>query len=143
MLPETVTYESNGKLKNIASAGIMKGDLYGRVPGFRSRRRATPPVVLAVYLPEDASITDYQLLRLHAGADTREFLSAAGGVLHTTGNQTRDLVDFAPRKIAPRLYEIAFPAETVRGEFGLLVPGTSETSGKEQTGKIYTVSITE
>ena len=142
-LPEIVNFESSGKLKDIASAGIVKGDLNGRIAGSRSRLNATFPVTFAVYLPETVEITEYQLVRLHTTADAREFLSAAGGVLHTTAGATRDAVDFQPEKIAPRLYQITLPASAGKGEYGLLAPGTASSSNKESSGKIYTVSVAQ
>ena len=142
-LPEIVNFESSGKLKDIASAGIVKGNLNGRIAGSRSRLNATFPVTFAVYLPETVEITEYQLVRLHTNADTREFLSAAGGVLHTSAGATKDAIDFQPEKIAPRLYQITLPASTGKGEYGLLAPGTASSSNKESSGKIYTVSVAE
>jgi hypothetical protein len=142
-LPEIVNFESSGKLKDIASAGIVKGDLNGRIAGSRSRLNATFPVTFAVYLPETVEITEYQLLRLHPTADAREFLSAAGGVLHTSAGATRDAIDFQPEKIAPRLYQITLQPGAGRGEYGLLAPGAANSSNKESSGKIYTVSVAE
>jgi hypothetical protein len=141
MLPEIVYFESSDKLKNIASAGIVKGDLNGRIEGSRSRLNATFPVTFAVYLPENIEITEYELLRLHPGIDAREFLSASGGVLHTTAGATRDAVEFQPQKMAPRLYQITLPASAGSGEYGLLAPGTNPGSNKEASAKIYTVSV--
>jgi hypothetical protein len=141
MLPEIVYFESSGKLKNIASAGIVKGDLNGRIDGPRSRLNATFPVTFAVYLPENVEITEYQLLRLHTSVDSREFLSASGGVLHTTAGATRDAIGFQPQKLAPRLYQITLTASAGSGEYGLLAPGTNTGSNKGASGKIYTVSV--
>jgi hypothetical protein len=142
-LPEIVNFESSGKLKDIASAGIVKGNLNGRIAGSRSRLNATFPVTFAVYLPETVEITQYQLLRLHPAADAREFLSAAGGVLHTSAGATRDAIDFHPLKIAPRLYQITLQPSAGKGEYGLLAPGPANSSNKESSGKIYTVSVAE
>jgi hypothetical protein len=143
ILPEIVNFQSSGKLKDIASAGIVKGNLNGRIEGSRSRLNATFPVTFAVYLPETVEITEYQLLRLHPTADAREFLSAAGGVLHTTAGATRDAVDFQPQKLAPRLYQITLESSAGKGEYGLLAPGAANSSNKESSGKIYTVSVAQ
>ena len=143
MLPEIVNFESSGKFKNIASAGIVKGNLNGRIEGSRSRLNATHPVSFAVYLPEGTAITEYQLLHLHINAGSREFLSASGGALHTAAGATRDTVEFQPQKLAPRLYQITLPSSAGRGEYGLLVPGASTSSNKGTSGKIYTVSVAE
>jgi hypothetical protein len=143
MLPEIVIFESSGKLKNIASAGIMKGNLNGRIDGPRSRLNATLPVIFAVYLPEGVAITEYQLLRLRPNADTRQFLSAAGGVLHTSAGAAKDTVEFQPEKIGPRVYQITLMPSLGRGEYGLLAPGATTGSNKETTGKIFTVSVAQ
>jgi len=143
MLPETVNFQGtgSGKLRKIASAGIMKGDLEGRIEGARARLNASLPLVFAVYLPENVEITEYVLLELHPAGSARTFLSAAGGLLHTHAGARRDEIEFQPEKLAPRLYQITLPASEGKGEFGLLAPGTSLASNKDATGKIYTVSI--
>jgi|CZKF01.1.fsa_nt_gi hypothetical protein len=143
MLPEIVIFESSGKLKNIASAGIVKGNLNGRIEGPRSRLNATLPVSFAVYLPEGVAITEYQLLHLHINAGSREFLSASGGALHTAAGATRDEVEFQPQKLAPRLYQITLTPSAGRGEYGLLAPGATSSSNKGTSSKIYTVSVAE
>lgn len=143
MLPEIVVFESSGKLKNIASAGIVKGNLNGRIAGSRSRQNATFPVTFAVYLPEGAAITEYQLLRLHSNGGVREFLSASGGVLHTEAGATKDEVEFQPQKLASRLYQITLQPGAGRGEYGVLAPGATTSSNKETSGKIYTVSVAD
>jgi hypothetical protein len=143
MLPEIVIFESTGKLKNIASAGIMKGDLNGKIEGSRSKVNASLPLAFAVYLPETVDITGYVLLRLHPGGDARTFLSASGGLLHTQAGAQRDEVEFQPEKLAPRLYQITLPAIEGMGEYGLLAPGSQTTANKETSGKIYTVSVVE
>ncbi len=141
MLPEIVIFESSGKFKNIASAGIVKGNLNGRIDGPRSKLNAILPVSFAAYLPEGVAITEYQLLRLHPNAGSRQFLSAAGGVLHTSAGAARDEVEFQPQKLAPRLYQITLTPSAGRGEYGLLAPGESTTSNKETKGKIFTISV--
>ena len=143
MLPEIVIFESSGKFKNIASAGIVKGNLNGHIEGTRSKLSASFPVTLAVYLPETVEISEYQLLHLHPNADSRTFLSAAGGVLHTSAGAMKDAIDFQPEKMAPRLYQITLQPSAGKGEYGLLAPGTTNSSNKETSGKIYTVSIAE
>jgi hypothetical protein len=143
MLPEIVIFESSGKFRNIVSAGIVKGDLNGRIDGPRSRLNATLPVNFAVYLPEGVAITEYQLLRLRPNAGSRQFLSAAGGALHTSAGAARDEVEFQPQKLAPRLYQVTLTPSAGRGEYGLLAPSATASSNKETKGKIYTVSVAE
>jgi len=143
MLPEIVNFQSKGKITDIVTAGILKGDLDGRIEGSHSRVVVALPVVFAVYLPETFDITEYVLLELHPTANARTFLSAEGGLLHTKPDAHEDQIDFQPEKLAPRLYQITLPAIEGKGEYGLLAPGTKITSSKEATGKIYAVSATE
>jgi hypothetical protein len=143
MLPEIVNFESTERLRNIASAGIMKGDLEGRIEGTRGRVDATLPAVFAVYLPETVEITEYVLLELHPTSNARTFLSAEGGALHTHAGAHRDEIDFQPEKLAPRLYQITLPSIEGKGEYGLLAPGIRSTSNKETSARIYTVSVAE
>jgi hypothetical protein len=143
ILPEIVNFQSTGKLRNIASAGIMKGDLEGRIEGMRARVDATLPVVFAVYLPQTVEITQYVLLELHPTSNARTFLSAEGGVLHTQPGAHRDEIDFQPEKLAPRLYQITLPVDAGNGEFGLLALGNRSLESKDATAKIYTVSVAQ
>jgi hypothetical protein len=143
ILPENVTFESASKLADIASAGIVRSDLNGKIEGAHAQTFAKLPVVFAVYLPENVEITEYALLELHPTQNTRMFLSAEGGFLHTEARAQRDQIVFLPEKLAPRLYQITLPADEGSGEYGLLAPGVKRTSNKEVTAKIYTVSATE
>ena len=143
ILPEIVNFQSTGKLRNIASAGIMKGDLEGRIEGMRARVDATLPVVFAVYLPQTVEITQYVLLELHPTSNARTFLSAEGGVLRTQPGAHRDEIEFQPEKLAPRLYQITLPVTEGSGEFGLLALGSRSTANKDATAKIYTVSVAQ
>jgi hypothetical protein len=143
MTPENVNFQSTGKIRNIASAGIMKGDLEGRVEGSRAKVEATLPVVFAVYLPEHVEITQYLLLALHRTSNARTFLSAEGGVLHNQPAAHRDEIDFLPEKLAPRLYQITLPETEDKGEYGLLDLGNRSAPSKDAAARIYTVSVTE
>jgi hypothetical protein len=143
MTPETVVFKSAVKIQDIATAGILKSDLNGRIEGPHSQVNVTLPLVFAVYLPVDAAITDYFLLELHPTSNARMFLSAEGGLLHTKPGAHQDQIDFQPEKLAPRLYQITLPASEGKGEYGLLAPGTRSTSSKEVIGKIYTVTVAE
>jgi hypothetical protein len=143
LLPEIVIFQSTGKIKDIATAGIVRSDLDGRIGGAHSRFNVELPAVFAVYLPATAEITEYVLLELHSDSNTRTFLSAEGGLLHTRAGAHRDEIAYQPEKLAPRLYQITLPAIEGKGEFGLLAPGTQSTPNKEVSGTIYTVSVTE
>jgi hypothetical protein len=143
MMPEIVNFKTGGVLKNVASAGIVKGDLNGHIAGSKAKLSGTFPITIAVYVPEGVAITEYQLLRLHPSGGSREFRSVTGGVLHTSGGATRDAIDFQAQKIAPRIYQIILQSNLGKGEYGLLPPGATGSSNLGSSGKIYSVSIPE
>lgn len=143
LLPEVVNFKTGGVLKNLASAGMVKGDINGHINGSKARASLTFPVTLAVYVPEGTAISEYQLLRLHPNSNSREFRSVTGGVLHVSGGATRDLLDFQSEKIAPRLYKITMQSALGKGEYGLLPPGAIGSSNMGSSGKIYAVSVPE
>jgi len=141
--PEVVNFKTGGVLKSIGTAGIVKGDVNGRLNGEHSKTGLKTPVSLLVYVSEGVAITEYQLLRLRDSKDAREFRTVTGGVMHVSGGATRDLVPFESKKTAPRTYEIVLPA-LGSGEYGLLPPaGGDSTSSSGRIGKIYSFRLVE
>ena len=115
----------------------------GHIQGPNGKTKTTFPVVIAVRTVEGTGINEYQLLRLRAHSDNREFRSVTGGVIHSSGGATRDSVDFKSEKIAPRLYQITLDSSLGKGEYGLLPPGSVTSSNMASGGKIYSFSIPE
>ena len=143
MLPEVVNWKTGGVLKNIASAGMVKGDVNGRINGPNSRNSVKTPLEFLIYAAEGVAITEYQLLRLRAQKDGREFRTVTGGVLHVSGGATRDLVPFEGKKIASRMYVITL-LNLGAGEYGFLAPGSVASShASAQLGKMYTFRLLE
>jgi len=141
--PEVVNFKTGGVLKSIGTAGIVKGDVNGRVNGEHSRTGLKSPVSILVYVAEGVAITEYQLLRLRENKDSREFRTITGGVMHVSGGATRDLVPFEGKKIAPRTYEIPLPT-LGSGEYGLLPPAAGDsTSSSGRIGKVYSFRLIE
>lgn len=141
LAPEVVNFKTGGVLKNIGSAGIVKGDVNGHVNGEHSKTVLKTPFELLVYTSEGVAITEYQLLRLRAQKDSREFRTVTGGVMHVSGGQTRDAIAFESKKIAPRTYQIGLPNLTA-GDFGLLPPASADaTASSGRIGKIYSFRI--
>jgi hypothetical protein len=130
--PDIVNWKSGGVLKTIATAGIRHGDINGHVLGASSHTSLARPLELLIVAPDGVALNEYQLLRLRANKDNREFRTVTGGILHAQSGSERDLVPFDGKKIASRIYEVTFPAAAGSGEYGVLPP--SSTSG---SGKIY------
>jgi hypothetical protein len=144
VVAEVVNFKTGGALKSIASAGLIKGDMNGHIGGKNSRLALKTPAEFIIYVPEGRSPGEYQLLRLHVNSDNREFRSVTGGVVHVTGGAIRDDVNFTPKKIAPRIYQITLGADIGRGEFGFLPPlDVVSQKNIASSGKIYTFSIVE
>jgi hypothetical protein len=141
--PEIVNFKTGGILKSIATDGLVKGDINGHIPGAHAKQVFTFPIVLAVYVPEGVDIAEYQLLRLRANSNNREFRSVTGGVVHSSGGAQRDSVQYQSIKIAPRVYKIVLDQALGKGEYGLLPPGSYTSSNMASGGKMYTISIPE
>jgi hypothetical protein len=139
---EVVNFKTGGVLKQLATVGIVKGDLNGLIGGRKSRLDLNAPATFILYVPEGRSPGEYQLLRLHETGEGREFRSLTGGVVHVSGGAIRDTVDFTSRKLGPRVYQIILPAEIGKGEYGFLPPmDTVSEKSMASSGKIYTFSF--
>jgi hypothetical protein len=143
LLPEVVNFKTGGAMKKFMTDGIVKGDVNGHIEGKHAKISVTFPVVFAVYVSEGIAITEYQLVRLRENNDSREFRSVTGGVVHQSGGAKRDLVDFKPEKIAPRLYQVTLDASAGKGEYALIPPGAYSSSNMASGGKVYSVSVIE
>ena len=139
---EVVNFKAEGALKHYASAGLVKGEMTGLVGGNRSQLNLKLPTKFILYVPEGRAPGEYQLLRLHENADSREFRAANGGIVHDEGGALRDIVDFTPKKIAPRLYLIELSEDYERGEYGFLPPSDLPLGNSIPTAtKIFSFSL--
>ena len=141
--PEIVNFKTGGVLKTIGTAGIVKGDINGHLNGEHSKTGLKSPVEILVYTSEGTAVEEYQLLRLHDSKDAREFRTVTGGIVHSSGGATRDLIPFESKKIAPRTYQITLP-NLGSGEYGMLPPTAGDGTGSSgRIGKIYSFRIIE
>lgn len=143
LMPEIVNFKTGGAMKKFMTNGIVKGDVNGHINGKQGKTLITFPAVFAIYVPEGTAITEYQLLRLRESGNAREFRAVTGGVIHESGGSSRDIVDFQPQKLAPRVYQITLEAALGKGEYGFLPPGNFSAKNMGSTGKIYAVSVPE
>jgi hypothetical protein len=141
--PEVINWKTGGIFKSIATAGIVKGDVNGNIEGKQSRNRVNTPLEFLIYAPEGVAITEYQLLKLRENKQYREFRTVTGGVLHTKGGATRDLVSFEGKKVASRTFLVTLSGIST-GEYGFLPPGAfASASSSSSLGKMYTFSLLE
>ena len=142
ILPEVVNWKTGGVIKSISTAGIVKGDINGHIPGAHSRTAVTLPLEIVIFTPEGVAITEYQLIRLHEQRDSREFRTVTGGVMHVSGGATRDIVPFESKKVANRTYRVLMP-HLGAGEYGFLPPGAFASASSASIGKMYTFHLLE
>lgn len=139
---EVVNFKNEGALKHYASAGVIKGEMTGLVGGNRSPLTLKMPAQFILYIPEGRAPGEYQLLRLHPNADSREFRAANGGIVHDSGGALRDVIDYTPKKIAPRVYLIEIGEDYDRGEYGFLPPSDTVLGNNIPTAtKVYSFSL--
>lgn len=148
VLPEVVNWKTGGVLKNIASAGVVKKDVNGHLPGPHSRNSVASPMEFKIVTSEGVAITEYQLIRLRANPtkDYREFRTITGGVFNTKSGAMRDMVPFESKKIGPKIYSVVLPTTLGAGEYGFIYLGAAGGSGGMSSlsmGKMYTFRLLE
>ena len=145
VLPEVVNWKTGGALKSFASAGIVKKDVNGNIPGPNSRNSVKSPLEFLIVAAEGVSITEYQLIRLRAKDNYREFRTVTGGVFNQQSGAMRDMVPFEGKRISSRTFSVLLPNNLGSGEYGFLSPGAIGSSGNSQAqiGKMYSFRIVE
>lgn len=141
MEPEIVGWQSGGVVKSLATLGITKGHVNGKVMGENSQLRLAAPVEFIIKTVEGTSVTEYQLLKLYKKSNRREFRALTGGVFHASGGAERTALQFNSEKIGNRTWRIRLD-RLGTGEYGFLPPGVSSAS-LSASGKIYTFTILE
>jgi len=139
--PEVVNWKTGGVVKNIVSLGVVKQDVNGHLDGKRSRTLVSSPLEFMIVTPEGVAINEYQLIKLNQNDDDREFRTMTGGVFHSKGGATKDMVPFESQKVASRTFTITLTM-TKEGEYGFLPPGAlTQASAASTLGKMYTFSV--
>jgi hypothetical protein len=133
--PEPVNWQTGGVIKELGTAFIVKGDVNGRLAKPTSPTKITMPTELYVYCPEGSGITEYQLLKLRAHSDSREFRAVTGGVFHVSGGAKRDTLEFESVQLGDRAYLIKLGGALGVGEYGILPPGAI-TDGRNASAQL-------
>jgi hypothetical protein len=140
---EQVNWKTGGVLKSIATEGIIKGDVNGRINGGASATQMNTPLDFLIKTPDGVEATDYRLVHLHEKSDAREFRTVTGGIFHRSGGSSRDAISFVQTRIAKHIYKIRLAANLPRGEYAFLAPGLTNSSASGSTGKAYTFRLVE
>jgi hypothetical protein len=140
---ERVVFKQGGAAKSVLTHGIISKDMNGHLEGPKSPLVLPTGVEILIYAPAGTAGDEYQFLRLVQKSTWREFRVETGGVFHSETGSDRDQVDFHPVKVGPQLYTFTVPVDIIKGEYGVLPPGSSNVKGIEGSGKIFTFSIIE
>jgi hypothetical protein len=140
---ERVVFKSSGWLKSVATHNIMKQDMNGHLDGPKSPLVLQTGIEVLIYTPPGTDAAEYDFLRFEQHKDGREFRTLTGGVFHSESGSARDELEFHPVRIAPQMYTFKVPNDIIKGEYGVLPPGSSNQRGFADTGKIFTFSIPE
>ncbi len=140
--PEIVNWQTGGVLKRIATVGVVKGDVNGRVNGAHSRNAVRTPLEFLIVTAEGVAITEYQLIHLREQRDRREFRTVTGGVFHSSGGATRDLLQFEGQKVLNRTFLVKLPTLGA-GEYGFLQASASTSGSSANLGKMFTFRVGE
>jgi hypothetical protein len=143
LFPEVVNWRTGGVLKSVATVGVIKGDMNGRLTGSSSRNTMKPPLDFLLITADGVAITEYQLLHLRPQKEGREFRTVTGGVFHVSGGSTRDVIPFEGKRVGPHAFTISLTTIN-HGEYGFLAP-TSDMSNKavSSLGKMFTFRVME
>lgn len=140
---ERVQFKSGGWVKSTLTHDIIKQDQNGYVNEARSPLRLDTGVEILIYAPAGTQPEEYDFLRFREKTHGREFRVKTGGVFHSETGSDRDEIEFHPHKIGPQMYTFTVPRDIEKGEYGVLPPGSSNTPGLSNAGKIFTFSIRE
>ena len=140
---ERVQFKSGGWVKSTLTHDIVKQDLNGNVTGAKSTLMVNTGVQILIYAPAGTQAEEYDLIRFREHSGSREFRVKTGGVFHTETGSNRDEIEFHPTRLAKNMYTFTIPTDIEKGEYGVLPPGSSNTPGISNAGKIFTFSIRE
>jgi hypothetical protein len=95
---ELVGWQSGGALKHVATLGLDKGHVNGKVMNAKNPLQLARPVIFVIKTPEGTSATEYQLLQLYEKENRREFRAMTGGVIHSSGGGSETHFPLSPKK---------------------------------------------
>jgi hypothetical protein len=139
--PEVVGWQTGGIMKSMATGGLTKGHINGKIMKPKSPIQVPTPVEVYIRTPEGTSVGEYQLLKLDEKGNRREFRALTGGIIHASVGSEKNSVAMEPEKVAKSTWRIKL-ADLRKGEYGFLPPGLSSQS-ISSAGKIYTFGVIE
>lgn len=140
--PEVVIWQTGGMFKRFATAGIVQGDVNGRIKGANSDNAVKTPLEFIIVAPEGVDISEYQLIHLRELRDAREFRTVAGGIFSSSGGATRDAIQFEGTKVFSRTFSVKLTKLDV-GEYGFMPTSSAVAGSSANVGKMYTFQVSD
>jgi|SRR5271157_526079 len=136
LLTEDVEWKTSGAMKNIASAGIVKKDLDGTLPGPSSRNFLTNPMEIVLSLPSGVTVNSYILLPMRPKNGLREFNV---GPVNQRSGVAKGAIPFGVEKVGENLFRMVLQTPLAPGEYGILAATPADSAGGDS--KMYTFRI--
>lgn len=135
LLTEEVEWRTSGAMKSIASAGIVKKDLKGSIPGPSSRNFLTNPMEIILSPPKGVTVNTYILLPMKPKDGLREFNV---GPVNRKSGVAKGAIPFGVEKVGDNTYRMVLQTPLGPGEYGILTatPSDASTSSKMHTFRI-------
>ncbi len=137
LLPEIVEWRTSGALKNFVSAGIVKKDLKGDIPGTSSPNFLTNPMEILLRPPSGTNVNSFLLLPLKQEDGRRQFNV---GPVNRKSGVAKGAIPFGVEKVGDDLYRVVLPTQLGPGEYGFLSAIPAQDSVTE-TGKMRTFRV--
>ena len=133
LLTEQVEWKTSGAMKNIASAGIVKKDLDGAIPGPSSRNFLTNPMEIILSPASGVTVTSYILLPMKPKNGLREFNV---GPVNQKSGVAKGALPFGVEKVGENMYRMVLQTPLAPGEYGILEATPPDSGGG--SSKMYT-----
>ena len=140
--PEVVIWQTGGMFKRFATAGIVQGDVNGRIKGAKSNNVVKTPLEFIIVAPEGVDIAEFQLIRLRKQRDAREFRTVTGGIFSSSGGATRDAIEFEGTRVSSRTFSVKL-TKLDAGEYGFLPTSSAAAGSSANVGKMYTFQVSD
>ena len=141
--PELVKYRDGGALKSVLTNNVYKKDKNGVVSGPRATLVVGTGTEMMIVAPKLADPVEYIILRFRTHSDRREFRVETGNIFHSQSGADRDQLEIPIHKVSSGVFAFTVPKDLVKGEYGVLPPGSAGAPGISHAGKIYTFAIRE
>ena len=136
LIQEEVEWKTSGAMLNIASAGIVKKDLNGKIGGASSRNFLQNPMEIVIAPPSGLTVNSYVLLPMKSSKTDREFNV---GPVNKKSGVAKGAIPFGVEKVGEGQFRIVLPTPLGPGEYGILAVSPSEAAST--AGKMYTFRI--